>query len=79
MDRASFHQCSMIKSIRPELCIIIGSKGPITPRDQGPYLTAVWIVLLIKDLVSAHFIIGCMMGFNYFSFNVISGKGYFMV
>ena len=56
-----------------------GSKIPMPPRDQGPYLTAVWRVLLITALVSPNFTIGRMMCLHYFSFSVMSDKGYFMV
>ena len=57
----------------------LDSKIPMHPRDWAPYMTALWRVLLIPALVSPNFTIGRMMCLHYFSFSVMSDKGYFMV
>ena len=48
------------------------------PRDLGPYLTAVWRVLLMSALVSLNFKIGWTMCLHYLLFSVMEYKGYFI-
>ena len=79
LDGVFFQQCSMRKAICIAPWITKKSNSPITPRYWGPYMTAVWSVLLILALVSPNFIISCMMWLHYFSLSIMSGKGYLMV
>ena len=48
----------MINSILPVPLITKSSKRPMTPRDRGPCLTALWRVLLITALAIPNFTIG---------------------
>ena len=69
----------MRKAILPVPLITKGSKISMPLREQGLYMTAVWRVILMPDLVSPIFTIGCMMCLHYFSFSVISYERYFIV
>ena len=49
------------------------------PIEKGPYLTAVWRLLVIPALASPNFTVGPMVCLHYFLFSIIAGKGCFLV
>ena len=55
------NKCSMRNAICPAPCWSNKSIIPITPSDDGPYLTAVWMVLLSPDGGRPYFTIGAVI------------------
>ena len=74
LDGVGFQKVLMRKAIRSDPWITIGLKITMPPREWEPYLTAVWILLLILVLVSPNFTIGRITCLHYFSFSFMAAS-----
>ena len=73
------HPCYIRNIIRPSPCWSNKFSSKIAPSDDGPYLTASWIVILRPDQGRPYFNMGAVITWHYLQKSVISVRGYFKV